>query len=50
MQILPPGGKDLIEMELDFGKILSIFLIIGVGFAANKADVMPISSNKYIAG
>lgn len=50
MQILPEGGKDLIYMELVFGKILSIFLIIGVGFVANKADVMPISSNKYMVG
>ncbi|MGN0734793.1 MAG: AEC family transporter [Anaerovoracaceae bacterium] len=37
-------------MELVFGKILSIFLIIGVGFVANKVDVMPMAANKYLVG
>ena len=35
-------------MELVFGKILSIFMIIAVGFAANKADIMPMAANKYL--
>ncbi|MGN1334362.1 MAG: AEC family transporter [Anaerovoracaceae bacterium] len=35
-------------MELIFGKILSIFLIIGIGFVANKADIMPMAANKYL--
>ena len=50
MQILPQGRKDLNDMELVFGKILSIFLIIGVGFVANKVDVMPMAANKYLVG
>ena len=37
-------------MELVFGKILSIFMIIAVGFAANKADIMPMAANKYLVG
>ena len=37
-------------MSLILGKILSIFLIIGIGFAANKAGIMPMSSNKYLVG
>ena len=37
-------------MELVFGKILSIFLIIGIGFAANKAGIMPMAANKYLVG
>lgn len=37
-------------MELVFGKIISIFLIIAVGFAANKADIMPIAAEKYLVG
>ena len=37
-------------MELIFGKILSIFLIIGIGFAANKAGIMPMAANKYLVG
>lgn len=37
-------------MELVFGKILSIFLIIGIGFVANKADIMPMAANKYLVG
>ena len=37
-------------MELVFGKILSIFLIIGIGFVANKADIMPMAANKYFVG
>ena len=37
-------------MSLILGKILSIFLIIGIGFAANKAGIMPMSSNKYRVG
>ena len=35
-------------MELVFGKILSIFLITGIGFVANKADIMPMAANKYL--
>ena len=37
-------------MELVFGKILSIFMIIAVGFTANKADIMPMAANKYLVG
>ena len=37
-------------MDLVFGKILSIFLIIGIGFVANKADIMPMAANKYLVG
>ena len=37
-------------MELVFGKFLSIFLIIGIGFVANKADIMPMAANKYLVG
>lgn len=37
-------------MELVFGKILSIFMIIAVGFVANKADIMPMAANKYLVG
>ena len=35
-------------MSIIFGKVLSIFLIIGVGFLANKAGVLPDSSNKFL--
>ena len=35
-------------MELVFGKILSIFLIIGIGFVANKADILPMAANRYL--
>ena len=35
-------------MELVLGKILSIFLIIGIGFVANKADILPMAANRYL--
>ena len=35
-------------MELVFGKILSIFLIIGIGYVANKTDIMPMAANRYL--
>ena len=35
-------------MSIIFGKVLSIFLIIGVGFLANKVNVLPDSSNKFL--
>lgn len=35
-------------MSIIFGKVLSIFLIIGVGFIANKVKVLPDSSNKFL--
>ena len=36
-------------MELIISNISSIFLIAAVGFAANKAGVLPMSANKYLS-
>ena len=35
-------------MGIVFGKVLSIFLIIGVGFVANKCKVLPNSANDFL--
>lgn len=35
-------------MQLIVGKITSIFLIVGIGFIANKAGILPMSANRYI--
>ncbi|MGN0714274.1 MAG: AEC family transporter [Anaerovoracaceae bacterium] len=35
-------------MALVFSKVLSIFLIIGVGFLANKKGILPDSSNQFL--
>lgn len=35
-------------MLLVFGKVLSIFLIIGVGFVAHKVNVLPNSANNFM--
>lgn len=35
-------------MTLVFSKVLSIFLIIGVGFIANKRGILPESSNQFM--
>ncbi|MCI8608756.1 MAG: AEC family transporter [Firmicutes bacterium] len=36
-------------MLLVFGKVLSIFLIVGVGFVANKIGVLPNSANDFMS-
>ncbi len=35
-------------MSVVFGKVFSIFLIIGVGYIATKVNVLPMESNKYL--
>ena len=56
MQILPSGnilkicfGKGTFRMAVVLNKILSVFMIIAVGFVVNRRGTLPSQANKYLS-